>query len=350
MVSHRTIVRAKVKPLFFYRKHNTEKRKPMSMTPFTLTPKDDAMRLAKAMARAGIASRRESERLIESGVVTVNGDVVKSPALNVTPADDITVHGNPVPKPEQLRVFLYHKPTGLITSTHKQDDRPTIYDQLPSTLPRVISIGRLDINSEGLLLLTNDGDFARHLELPQTGIKRTYRVRVRGRVDTQKLQTLANGITIDRVRYGKINVVLEKQQGSNAWLLVTLSEGKNREIRRVMEYLGYPVNRLIRKSYGQFQLADIPRGGVIEVSSGELRRMLNIPHKGAKAKPRKTKPRSNTKRSSTKHSNTKYSNTGRHKTKAQSPKDKSYPSKVSNPKKANPKNVSQKKFKQRTQG
>lgn len=258
--------------------------------PFSLTPTTNAMRLAKAMARAGIASRRDCEKLIISGAVTVNGDVIDSPALNVTSKDAITVNGKPLPKPENLRVFLYHKPTGLITSTHKQDSRPTIYDSLPDTLPRVVSVGRLDINSEGLLLLTNDGDFARYLELPQTGIKRTYRVRVRGRVDSKKLQKLQDGVTIDQVRYDKIQAVIEKQQGSNAWLMVTLSEGKNREIRRVMDYLGYPVNRLIRKSYGHFHLGDIPRGGLLEVATGELRRMLNIPHKGAKAKPKKTKP------------------------------------------------------------
>ena len=268
--------------------------------PFSLTPPNEPMRLAKAMARAGVASRRESERFIEQGIVSVNGDIVTSPALNVTPDDDIMVAGKPLPKAEGLRLFLYHKPAGLLTTNARDGDResdgdtqerPTIYDKLPKTLPRVISVGRLDINSEGLLLLTNDGDFARYLELPETGLRRTYRVRVRGRVDREKLDSVANGVTIDGVRYGKIGIALERQQGSNAWLIVTLHEGKNREIRRVMDHLGYPVNRLIRKSYGSFHLNDLQIGDVTEVSTGQLRKLLDIPHKGVKAKPKKSKPR-----------------------------------------------------------
>ena len=270
--------------------------------PFSLTPSDKPMRLAKAMSRAGIASRRESERLIEQGIVSVNGDIITSPALNVTPDDDIVVGGKPLPQAEGLRLFLYHKPAGLLTTNAKEggresdgdedtENRPTIYDKLPKTLPRVISVGRLDINSEGLLLLTNDGDFARYLELPETGLRRTYRVRVRGRVDREKLNSVANGITIDGVRYGKIGIELERQQGSNAWLIITLHEGKNREIRRVMDHLGYPVNRLIRKSYGSFHLNDLKIGDVTEVSTGQLRKLLDIPHKGVKAKPKKSKPR-----------------------------------------------------------
>ena len=259
--------------------------------PFSLTPSTEPMRLAKAMARAGIASRRESERLIETGIVAVNGEIITSPARNVTPDDEITVGGAPLPKAEQLRLFLYHKPAGLLTSNQGDDDKPTIYDKLPKTLPRVISVGRLDINSEGLLLLTNDGDFARYLELPETGLRRTYRVRVRGRVDSERLNSVAKGVTIDGVRYGKIGIELERQQGSNAWLIVTLHEGKNREVRRVMDYLGYPVNRLIRKSYGSFYLNDLQIGDVTEVPTGQLRKLLDIPHKGAKAKPKKSKPR-----------------------------------------------------------
>lgn len=275
----------------------------MADTPqFSLAPPTEPVRIAKAMARAGIASRRECERIIESGAVMVNGDTITSPALNITPDDTVTVYGTPLPKPENLRVFLYHKPSGLVTSNTAQETEhgtpDTIYQHLPPTLPRLVSVGRLDIASEGLLLLTNDGDFARYLELPQTGIKRTYRVRVRGRVDARALEKLNRGVTIQGVRYGEIMVTIENQQGSNAWLNITLTEGKNREIRRVMEHLGYPVNRLIRQSYGLFKLGDLPRGDISEVAPSELRKLLNIPHKGAKAKPKKTKPRTSKKHKS----------------------------------------------------
>ncbi len=222
-------------------------------------------RIAKVIARAGLASRRDAERMIEAGRITVDGTIITSPALNVTADNTITVDGKPLPQAERVRLWSYHKPKGLVTTHRDPEGRPTVFDALPKNLPRLMSIGRLDINSEGLLLLTNDGDIARKLELPKTGWIRRYRVRVHGRVDPKQLKSLEKGVTIDKVRYGPIRAVLDQQQGANAWLTVSLQEGKNREVRRVMEHLGFSVNRLIRIAYGPFQLGKLERGRVKEV-------------------------------------------------------------------------------------
>jgi len=248
---------------------------------------DAPQRIAKVMARAGLCSRREAERWIEEGRVTVNGEKIKSPALAVTAEDKITVNGKPLPVKEPTRMWRYHKPAGLVTTARDEKGRPTVFDNLPKEMPRVISIGRLDLNSEGLLLLTNDGELARKLEMPATGWRRTYRVRVRGRVEEEKLASLIDGVTVDGVRYGSIEAELEKQQGSNAWLKITLQEGKNREIRRVMDHLGYAVNRLIRVSFGRFTLDHLDRGEVDELPPGLIRIAEGRQHKGAKAKPKK---------------------------------------------------------------
>ena len=222
-------------------------------------------RIAKRMARAGVCSRREAERLIESGRVSVNGKKIASPALNVTDSDLVMVDGRAIEDKQPARLFRYHKPSGLVTTAKDPQGRPTVFDNLPKELGRVISVGRLDLTSEGLLLLTNDGGLARHMELPATGWARRYRVRVHGEVDEEKLAALAKGITVEGVRYGNIEALLDKRQGSNAWLTVGLSEGKNREIRKVMAALGLVVNRLIRVSYGPFQLGNLPKGAVEEV-------------------------------------------------------------------------------------
>ena len=222
-------------------------------------------RIAKRMARAGVCSRREAERLIESGRVSVNGKKIASPALNVNDSDLVMVDGRAIEDKQPARLFRYHKPSGLVTTAKDPQGRPTVFDNLPKELGRVISVGRLDLTSEGLLLLTNDGGLARHMELPATGWARRYRVRVHGEVDEEKLAALAKGITVEGVRYGNIEALLDKRQGSNAWLTVGLSEGKNREIRKVMAALGLVVNRLIRVSYGPFQLGNLPKGAVEEV-------------------------------------------------------------------------------------
>lgn len=255
-----------------------------------MTDTDSPQRIAKAMARAGLCSRREAERWITEGRVSVDGAKITDPALNVTTDNDIVVDGKPLPKPESARLWRFHKPPGLVTTEHDPQGRPTVFNALPGSLPRVLSVGRLDLNSEGLLLFTNDGEVARQLELPSTGWARRYRVRVYGPVTQSKLDSLRKGVVIDGEKFGSISAEVERQTGSNAWLIVTLKEGRNREIRRVMEYLGYSVNRLIRISYGPFDLGTLARGEVVEVPPGELRAALGRPHKGAKAKPRKTKP------------------------------------------------------------
>jgi 23S rRNA pseudouridine2605 synthase len=231
-------------------------------------------RIAKAIARAGLCSRREAESWIAAGRVAVNGEVVASPARTVTPADRISVDGQPLPSRERTRLFLYHKPRGLLTSHADPGGRPTIFSALPKGLPRLISVGRLDINTEGLLLLTNDGSLARVLELPATGWLRRYRVRAHGRVAQEELARLTVGITIDGIRYGPIEATLDRAQGSNVWLTFAIREGKNREVKNVLGHLGLKVNRLIRVSFGPFQLGELPVGAIVEVKTRTLRDQL----------------------------------------------------------------------------
>ena len=240
----------------------------------TPAPTPDGDRIAKVLSRAGIASRRDAERMIEAGRVTVNGDIISSPALNVTAADRITVDGKPVGAAEPARLWLYHKPTGLVTTNKDEKGRETIFDALPEDLPRVMTVGRLDLNSEGLLLLTNDGGVKRKLELPSTGWLRRYRVRVNGRPNDEMLEPLRKGIIADGEPFQPMEVTLDRQQGANAWLTIGLREGKNREIRRAMEVVGLNVNRLIRVSYGPFQLGDLKPGEVEEVRRKVLRDQL----------------------------------------------------------------------------
>jgi 23S rRNA pseudouridine2605 synthase len=231
-------------------------------------------RIAKRLARAGLCSRRDAERWIAEGRVAVDGKVLTSPALAVTEANDIRVDGKPLPEAEPARLWRYHKPAGLVTTHRDERGRATVFERLPPELPRVVSVGRLDLTSEGLLLLTNDGELSRALELPARGWLRRYRVRVHGDVDPARLAALEAGVTIDRMSYGPIRAVLDREQGANAWLTVSLHEGKNREIRRVMEHLGLGVSRLIRIAYGPFQLGDLPRGALEEVPRKVLREQL----------------------------------------------------------------------------
>ncbi|MGD9614758.1 MAG: pseudouridine synthase [Alphaproteobacteria bacterium] len=231
-------------------------------------------RIAKAIARAGLCSRRDAERWIAEGRVSVDGEILTSPAVTVTADSDIRVDGKRLPEPERPRLWRYHKPVGLVTTHRDEKGRPTVFGALPAGLPRLISIGRLDLNSEGLLLLTNDGALARRLELPATGWVRRYRVRVHGAVDPSRLATLARGIAIDGVAYGPIRAALDRTQGSNAWLTLSLQEGKNREVRRVLEHLGHSVTRLIRVAYGPFQLGHLGRGEIEEVPAKVLREQL----------------------------------------------------------------------------
>jgi 23S rRNA pseudouridine2605 synthase len=237
-------------------------------------PPKGAERIAKVMARAGLASRREAEAWIAAGRVSVNGATINSPALNVKPSDRISVDGKPLPQRERTRVFLFHKPRGLVTTSADTHGRPTIFGALPKGLPRLISVGRLDLNTEGLLLLTNDGGLARALELPATGWLRRYRVRAFGEVTQHKLDELKNGITVDGVNYGAIEAALDRVQGSNVWITFAMREGKNREIRNVLRALGLQVNRLIRVSFGPFQLGELPDGAVEEVKTRTLRDQL----------------------------------------------------------------------------
>jgi len=231
-------------------------------------------RIAKVIARAGLASRRNAEEWIAAGRVAVNGEVIRSPALNVTAGDRIIVDGQPLPARERTRLFLHHKPRGLMTTHADPQGRPTIFQKLPPNLPRLVSVGRLDFNTEGLLLLTNDGALARALELPATGWLRRYRVRAHGAVTQAQLDTLRGGITIGGIHYGDIEAALDRVQGSNLWLTFAIREGKNREVRNVLGHLGLTVTRLIRVSFGPFQLAELTLGAVEEVPTRTLREQL----------------------------------------------------------------------------
>jgi len=253
-------------------------------------PPKPGERIAKVLSRAGVASRREAERMIELGQVAVNGKVIDSPALNVLPTDRITVDGKPVAAPEPARLWLYYKPEGLVTSASDEKGRPTVFDQLPPELPRVMSIGRLDLNSEGLLLLTNDGALKRRLELPATGWMRKYRVRIKGNPTDADLEPLRAGLTVEGDRFQPMVVVLDRIQGANAWLTVGLREGKNREIRRAMFALGLTVNRLIRISYGPFRLGDLQPGEVSEVKGRVLRDQLGFDPASDDEPPAATRP------------------------------------------------------------
>jgi len=236
--------------------------------------KKSGERIAKVVSRAGLASRRDAEEWIVQGRVTVNGRVINSPALDVTANDVITVDGKPLPPRERTRLFMFHKPRGLMTTHADPEGRPTVFDNLPEGLPRLISIGRLDFNTEGLLLLTNDGGLARALELPDTGWLRRYRVRAHGEVTQAQLDELKKGVEVDGVKYGSIDATLERDQGANVWLVFAIREGKNREVRNVMAHLGLEVNRLIRVSYGPFRLGELGEGEVEEVKTRVLREQL----------------------------------------------------------------------------
>ena len=231
-------------------------------------------RIAKWLSRAGIASRRDAERMVAEGRVKLNNEVVTHPATFVTKGDLVVADGALVEEPERTRLWRYHKPAGLMTTHRDPEGRPTVFQTLPPHLPRVVSIGRLDLNSEGLLLLTNDGALARRLELPSTGWIRRYRVRVFGAVDPKALAALARGVTVEGVRYGPIEAGLDSRKGDNCWLTVGLREGRNREVRRVLSHLGLQVSRLIRVSYGPFQLGQMERGAVEEVPAKVLREQL----------------------------------------------------------------------------
>ena len=223
------------------------------------------MRIAKAIARAGICSRREAERFIASGRITVNGLTIDSPALNVTEKDKILVDGKALPKAEPVKLWRFHKPKGYVTTAKDEQNRQTIFDVLPKDMPRTITVGRLDINTEGLLLLTNDGELARHLELPKTGWLRRYKVRANGQITQDKFDALKKGITIDGIKYGPIDATLMKTQGANCWFTMGLREGKNREIKRIATHLGLNVNRLIRLSFGPFMLGDLKTSDVEQI-------------------------------------------------------------------------------------
>jgi 23S rRNA pseudouridine2605 synthase len=231
-------------------------------------------RVAKTIARAGLASRREAEAWIASGRVAINGTVIASPAVNVGAKDRVTVDGAPLPRRERTRLFLFHKPRGLVTTHADTHGRPTIFGALPKHLPRLVSVGRLDLTTEGLLLLTNDGGLARALELPETGWLRRYRVRAHGRVTQDQLDRLRAGVTVDGIRYGPIEAAIDRDQGTNVWLTFAIREGKNREVRNVLEHLGLKVARLIRVSFGPFQLGELPPGAIEEVKTRHLREQL----------------------------------------------------------------------------
>ena len=241
------------------------------------TPEDgkpNGERIAKVIARSGLCSRRDAEVLIGEKRVSVNGAVIESAALDVSPSDKVLVDGKPLAMREPPRLWRYHKPKGRVTTHKDPEGRPTVFDALPENLPRLISVGRLDFNTEGLLLLTNDGDLARHLELPSTGWTRRYRVRAFGQIEQSKLDELAAGLRTDGVNYGPIEATLEREKGDNVWITLSIREGKNREVRRIMEHLGLSVNRLIRVSFGPFMLGDIEPGQIEEVKTSVLKDQL----------------------------------------------------------------------------
>lgn len=228
-------------------------------------------RIAKIMAAAGLCSRRDAERWILAGRVCVNGQILTTPACVIGETDTVLVDGKPLGQKQERRVWLYHKPAGLITTNRDPQGRPTVFEHLPAGLPRVMTVGRLDFNSEGLLLLTTDGGLARELELPNRGWKRKYRVRVHGRVTAEIAGRLRKGVKIKGIQYAPCQIDIEREQGTNTWVVMTLTEGKNREIRRLMDFFGLPVTRLIRVSYGPFQLGDLPAGAVREVPARQLK-------------------------------------------------------------------------------
>ena len=247
----------------------------------------DDQRIAKLLARAGIASRREIERMIAEGRIAIGGKVVETPATLLTSLHGVTVDGKPVKAPAPARLFRYHKPAGLLTTERDPKGRPTIYDRLPAGLPRVMPVGRLDLNTEGLLLLTTDGELKRQLELPSSGVERTYRARVFGEISQERLEDLIQGVEIEGIRYGSIDANLERRTGRIAWIELRLTEGKNREVRRVLEHLGLQVSRLLRTAYGPFPLADLPVGAVDEVRQHDLVAF----RKGLKGSGEKSSPR-----------------------------------------------------------
>lgn len=255
--------------------HEDRPRRPREDAPERkLITAEEPERIAKVMARAGVASRRDSEAMIAEGRVSVNGSVLESPAFDVKPTDVVLIDGEPLPARERTRLWLYHKPRGVVTTNFDPEGRPTVFDVLPEDLPRVLTIGRLDINTEGLLLLTNDGGLARVLELPETGWLRRYRVRAFGEVTQDVLDTVKDGVTIDGIQYGPVIARFERQQGFNTWLTVDLREGKNREVKTVLEHLGLTVNRLIRISFGPFQLGELEEGEADEIRSRVLQDQL----------------------------------------------------------------------------
>ncbi len=262
-----------------------------------MTDDDAPERIAKRLARAGVASRRVAETMIAAGRVAVNGKPIESPALNVTGSDRITVDGKPVGAAEPARVWRYYKPLGLVTSERDEKGRDTVFAHLPEDLPRVVSIGRLDLNSEGLLLLTNDGALKRRLELPSTGWLRKYRVRALGSPEDAALEPVRRGITVDGERFQPMRIDIDRQQGANVWLTVALREGRNREVRRALNAVGLTVNRLIRVSYGPFQLGELEPGDVEEIRPKALREQLGLKSAGtgdpgpARARPAGRPPR-----------------------------------------------------------
>ncbi len=246
----------------------------------------ELQRIAKLLARAGVASRRDVERMIAEGRIALNGVTVDTPATLLASLAGVTVDGVSIKAPAPARLFRYHKPTGLLTAARDPKGRPTIYDRLPADLPRVMPVGRLDLNTEGLLLLTTDGELKRQLELPSSGVERSYRARVFGEISQDRLEQLIHGIEVDGVRYGSIDANLERRTGRNAWVEMRLAEGKNREVRRVLEALGLQVSRLIRTAYGPFPLADLPVGAVDEIRQHDLvtfRRSLSLQGRGTAA-------------------------------------------------------------------